>query len=564
LDGSSGFSFVESVDEDSFFSLDSDSGLDTDEDSGKSIVSHFFEGTEETGFEEDFGVSKSEFVGIKWKGTEKFLSGLFTVQKLSVWDGIWVQDSVSLFKVSVLKPVWKTFSANSDSFEDTVTSELMDGQMWIHDTWVFVLVWNDAPDEMWGGGPQVGHQSTQRFSVKGRDSLHRTTLLLLLFTTSGLDSFVFFGLFFWRHPVGPDFVHEHETGLFKELDNGVVQWILVLFQPVGNVVTNATGVMVEFEIDVSLTLGFSGGFTEVLVFTHMGQVQFILVGFVGGFWEHTFFFKSGQDTHWLFDQFDASSEIHTEIDSLPENTFLFVFFLFKDEHMVVEKLLKFLVGEVDAQLFEGVETENFETGDIEATDVESFWQGGGKSAVTLDSDKVEQSLEDTLGEGSSTVVTLFWGLTFGNVFGSDLNPWVTHVFTHVGGVDSEQVGGFVGLFSTVKFTLFFSLLLLESHLLEVKNGASDLVDTVDDFWREFEDFKGFLSGFEFFTIVETLDGNFTHTDVWVLVWILDDQTFFDQFWEFSGKALVKDMVVPLTFELVGDSRFFQKVGLDIS
>ena len=117
--------------------------------SGKSIVSQLFKMTEETGFEENFGVSESEFLGIEWEGTEKFLGGFFVVEELSVWDCIWVQDSVSLFKVSVLKPVWITFSANSNTFEDTVTPELMDGQMWIHFTWFFVFIWYDAPDEMW-------------------------------------------------------------------------------------------------------------------------------------------------------------------------------------------------------------------------------------------------------------------------------------------------------------------------------------------------------------------------------------------------------------------------------
>merc|ERR1719500_2232189 len=56
------------------------------------------------------------------------------------------------------------------------------------------------------------------------------------------------------------------------------------------------------------------------------------------------------------------------------DTFFLVFFLFKDEHMVVEELLKFFVGEIDTKLFESVEPENFETGDIEATDEDSSWK----------------------------------------------------------------------------------------------------------------------------------------------------------------------------------------------
>jgi hypothetical protein len=171
--------------------------LNTDEDRRKSIVSHFFESTEETGFEEDFGVSESKFVVIDINGSEKFLGGFLVIEELAFWDGIWVQDSVSLFEVSVLKPVWKTFSANSNTFEDTVTSELMDGQMWVHFTWFFMLVWYDASDEVWGSGFQVGHESTEGLSVKRRHSLHRTTLLLLLFTTAGGGFLLSFDLFFW-------------------------------------------------------------------------------------------------------------------------------------------------------------------------------------------------------------------------------------------------------------------------------------------------------------------------------------------------------------------------------
>jgi len=67
--------------------------------------------------------------------------------------------------------------------------------------------------------------------------------------------------------------------------------------------------MVEFEINVSLALGFGGSFTEVLVLAHMSQVEFFLVGLVGSFWEHTFLFKSGQDSEWFFDQLNTSGKI---------------------------------------------------------------------------------------------------------------------------------------------------------------------------------------------------------------------------------------------------------------
>jgi hypothetical protein len=232
--------------------------------------------------------------------------------------------------------------------------------------------------------------------------------------------------------------------------------------------------------------------------------------------------------------------------------------------MVVEELLEFLVGEVDAKLFKGVETKDFETGDIEATNEEGSWKFGGKSFVTVLGNKVEKFLEDTFRQSSSRVVTLFWGLTFADVFRTDLDSWLAQVFGHISGVDSEEVGSFVGGFSAVQFTLFFSLFLLEDHALEVEDSTRDLVDTVDDFWGEFQNFEGFLSGIQFITIVKVWYGDLTHTDVWIGIWILDNQASFDQFWFSSRETLVEDVVVSFTFELVGDSRFFQKVSLNIT
>ena len=57
----------------------------------------------------------------------------------------------------------------------------------------------------------------------------------------------------------------------------------------------------------------------------------------------------------LFKKLNASLQIHSEINESPLNSFLFVLFLFKHKHVVVEKLLQFLVGKVDAKLLESVE-----------------------------------------------------------------------------------------------------------------------------------------------------------------------------------------------------------------
>lgn len=58
---------------------------------------------------------------------------------------------------------------------------------------------------------------------------------------------------------------------------------------------------------------------------------------------------------YLFNELNAGSQVHAKVNELPLNPFLFVFLLFQHKHVVVEKLLQFFIGEVDAELLKGVE-----------------------------------------------------------------------------------------------------------------------------------------------------------------------------------------------------------------
>lgn len=58
---------------------------------------------------------------------------------------------------------------------------------------------------------------------------------------------------------------------------------------------------------------------------------------------------------YLLEQIDSLLEIHAKVNERPLNALALVLLLLEDEHMVVEELLQFLVGEVDAQLLEAVE-----------------------------------------------------------------------------------------------------------------------------------------------------------------------------------------------------------------
>lgn len=48
-------------------------------------------------------------------------------------------------------------------------------------------------------------------------------------------------------------------------------------------------------------------------------------------------------------------QIHAKVNECPFDAFALVLFLLQNEHVMVKELLKFLVGEVNAELFKTVE-----------------------------------------------------------------------------------------------------------------------------------------------------------------------------------------------------------------
>lgn len=78
----------------------------------------------------------------------------------------------------------------------------------------------------------------------------------------------------------------------------------------------------------------------------------------------------------LFNEVDGGLEVEPKIDELPFDVLLPVLFLLQHKHVVVEELLKLLVGEVDAQLLERVHHKDLKTGNVKHSDEEvlaSLW-----------------------------------------------------------------------------------------------------------------------------------------------------------------------------------------------
>ena len=60
-------------------------------------------------------------------------------------------------------------------------------------------------------------------------------------------------------------------------------------------------------------------------------------------------------TTYFLNKLNAGSQVHTKVNELPDNALFLVLLLLQDKHVVVEELLQFLIGEVDAELLQAVE-----------------------------------------------------------------------------------------------------------------------------------------------------------------------------------------------------------------
>jgi len=83
---------------------------------------------------------------------------------------------------------------------------------------------------------------------------------------------------------------------------------------------------------------------------------------------------------------------------------------------MVEELLKFFVGVVDAQLFESIEFEDFETSNIEDTNEKVSWEVSGEGTVSTCDNPIEKTLEDGFTDGTKGIDDLWASLTLDDIF----------------------------------------------------------------------------------------------------------------------------------------------------
>ena len=229
---------------------------------------------------------------------------------------------------------------------------------------------------------------------------------------------------------------------------------------------------------------------------------------------------------------------------------------------MVEELLELFVDKVNPQLFEGVEIEDFETGNIQDTDEvisgKSFLIEG---QVTLGNKPMEDTSVKSLSHGSNSPGDLVNVLTLGDPFVTDTDSGLDQGADEVVRINSEHLGSTVSLvdMSFIDFSLFFTWTLLELHDTHVHDTSHKTITIEFLFRRELEDIEGFISQGAFFLIVDSFNGQFGLSDEPVISeWTIKEK-FFLETNDLFREDLVEDVVATFSRSLTDDTRFFEKI-----
>merc|ERR1719400_3022114 len=392
------------------------------------VVTSLLQTSQSAGPEEDEGVAEPVPVPVEVDLVHQSVGGGLVVA--GAGDLSLTQAGVPHLVVGVEHPIWESAHADPDTLKHTITGQLVHDQWGLNISGLLVGVGHQATDEVRLARVESDHQLIERDEVDRGDSLAAASLLLLLALILGSGG----GL---AGVISPQ-PHQQGTlgGRLEDLHHGVVDGILVLLQPVGDVVVDNTGVVRHTEVSVLVSL--LGGLQEDGQFDQ-GSLQLLLEGLVSGLGEERLLLEDGPETHGLLKHDDGSLQVHAEVHHDPVNALLDVLLLLHNEHVVVEELLQLLVDEVDGDLLEAVVLENLETSDIEhSAEVGLLEAGIDEGVVTLLNEPLEETVKDGPGDPASSSSSLLHSLTLGHPLGSDLDPGLAERLEQRGGLNTTQ------------------------------------------------------------------------------------------------------------------------------
>merc|ERR1719412_2956678 len=198
--------------------------------------------------EEDLGVTQTELLGVELDDRHDGSGSGLVVLGLGHSGG--GQDVVASLELGIEHLIWESLPADGDTGQHTVTLVLVHHQVGLNTSGLLVSVGHNTTDEVRLGLVEGGHQVVQLALEVGGDSLAAALLLpvLILGGLQGLTGVVSEALD--GHGVASVLDHLHD---------GVVERILVLLQPAGQVVGHGGGVVDDGKMCVGVRSGVGLG-----------------------------------------------------------------------------------------------------------------------------------------------------------------------------------------------------------------------------------------------------------------------------------------------------------------
>merc|ERR550539_1077955 len=534
--------------------LASGSGLEPGQDRTDSVLTDLLHLTELSSTEEDLGVTKTELLLVHLDNVHHGSGGGLVVLGLGHSSGS--QDVVASLELGVQHLVGETLPADGDTGQHTVTLVLVHHQLGLNTSGLLVSVGHNTTDEVRLGLVEGRHQVIQLALEVGGDSL-AAALLLPVLVLGGLQGLT---------GVVSEALDGHGVAaVLDHLDDGVVERILVLLQPAGQVVGHDGGVVDDSKMCVGVRSGV--GLGEVGPLAQQVGVELLAEGLVSGLGEERLLLKDGEETHGLLKHEDAGPQVHTEVNIGPVQTLIDVLLLLEGEHVGVEELLELLVDVVDTDLLEAVVVENLEASDIEDTNVLDFLHGGvDESLVTFLHNNPEGSLVDGTSDTGHRVGSVLTGGALAHPLGTDLQLGLTEVSDHPLAVNAEKLSNLLG----GHIVLDLSLLLLAhghevlGHVAHVHHAGGVLVHVVLLFLAEAESHEGLVSELHVLLVVNGGDGKLALGDVPVVQDVVGQQALLLQVGDSVGHDVVEGVVATLQGLLVSQTRLLQEVDDHVS
>merc|ERR1719189_1242632 len=221
--------------------LASGSRLQPGKDGSNLVLTDLLHVTEDTGSEEDLGVTKTELLLVKLDGVHDGSSSSSLVI-LGLGHHLGGKDVVSSLELRVQHFVGETLAADGDTGQHTIALVLVHDEVGLDTSGLLVGVGHHTTDEVGLGLVEGGHQVIKLTLEVGGHSLAASLLLPVRGILGSLQGLA--------RVVSEALDSKRVATVLDHLDNGVIERILVLLEPSSQVVGDSGSIMDDGKVRI--------------------------------------------------------------------------------------------------------------------------------------------------------------------------------------------------------------------------------------------------------------------------------------------------------------------------